>query len=63
MTLAHTTAVLLGMAPKPEQLGFLLTVLFAFVAGWLAKEWRDKLRTARWKRALWRGERIGRGHA
>lgn len=59
MTLAHHAAGWLGMAPSPEQLGFLLTVLFAFVVGWLARGWRDKLRTARWKRALWRGERLG----
>lgn len=59
MTLAQQTAAFLGMDPSPQQLGFLLSVLAAFIAGWAAKAARDKVRTARWKRALWRGERMG----
>ena len=59
MTLAAQTAAFLGMDPSAQQLGFLLSILAAFIAGWGAKVARDKVRTARWKRRLWRGERMG----
>ena len=59
MTLAHQLAGWLGLPPSGPQLGFLLSVLVAFALGWLAKAWGDKIRTARWKRRLWRGEKLG----
>jgi len=44
-----------------QQVGFLLSVLVAFVLGWLAKAAGDKRRLIRWRRAWGRGERMGRG--
>ena len=62
MTLAQQTALALGLAPSAEQLGFLLTALVAFAVGVLVEAIRRERRTARWKRALWRGERLTRQH-
>ena len=59
MTLTQSTALFLGLAPSGDQLGFLLTALLAFALGWTCKVIRDKRRVMRWKRKLWRGERLG----
>lgn len=60
MTLAQSTAAWLGMPPSAEQLGFLLSVLVAFALGWIIQDIRYYRRLKRWKRALWRGERLVR---
>ena len=60
MTLAAQTAAFLGMDPSAHQLGFLLSLLIAFALGWIIQDIRYYRRLRRWKRALWRGERIVR---
>jgi len=58
MTPTQYLAYLFGLQTA-QQVGFLLSVLVAFVLGWTCKEIRDKRRLIRWKRAWERGERMG----
>ena len=58
MTPTQYLAYLFGLQTA-QQVGFLLSVLVAFVLGWTRKENRDKRRLIRWKRAWERGERMG----
>lgn len=58
MTLAHQLAGWLGLDPSAQQLGFLLSVLAAFIGGWAAKAAGEKRRAERRKRAFYRGERV-----
>ncbi len=60
VTLGHSTAALLGLAPTGGQLGFLLSLLLAFALGWTCKAIRDKRRADWRQRAFFRGERVGR---
>lgn len=60
MTVAHQVVGWLGMPPYPDQLGFLLSMLVAFALGWVIQDIRYYRRLRRWKRALWRGERLVR---
>ena len=58
MTPIQYLAYLLGLQ-TPQQVGFLLSMLVAFWAGWEWKACRDKRRLIRWRRAWGRGERMG----
>ena len=58
MTPTQYLAYLFGLQTA-QQVGFLLSVLVAFVLGWTCKEIRVKRRLIRWKRAWERGERMG----
>lgn len=59
MTPIQWLAYVLGLQTD-QQVGFLLSILVAFWIGWECKAGSDKRRHIRWKRALWRGERVGR---
>lgn len=58
MTPIQYLAYLFGLQ-SPQQVGFLLSVLVAFAIGWTCKWIQYERRTERWKRRLWRGERMG----
>ena len=60
MTLTHQLAAILSLPPTGGQVGYLLSVLVAFVLGWLAKAAGDKRRLIRWRRAWGRGEQLGK---
>ena len=58
MTPVQYLAYLLGLQTE-QQVGFLLSMLVAFAIGWICKWIQYERRTERWKRRLWRGERMG----